>query len=150
MHLHHAQANRQHNTNKQASPNTDKMRSFFLFALLVAAASAFVAPANKAVGKSLFSVLARLLRSRARGRPTGQLLPGGIVLRSPVASRHRHGSSPACAGMALLFYDVLMSGPFSSCTKKSRNETLSHHPKFCNVPILTHPPTQPCQDALHQ
>jgi hypothetical protein len=27
------------------------MRSFFLFALLVAAASAFVAPANKAVGK---------------------------------------------------------------------------------------------------
>jgi hypothetical protein len=79
MHLHHAQANRHHNSNKQASPNTDKMRSFFLFALLVAAASAFVAPANKAVGKSLFSVLARLLRSRARGRPTGQLLPGRIV-----------------------------------------------------------------------
>ena len=33
-------------TNKQ-----DKMRTFFLFSLLVAAASAFVAPANRAVGK---------------------------------------------------------------------------------------------------
>jgi len=31
--------------------NTIKMRSFFLFSLLVAAASAFVAPANQAVGK---------------------------------------------------------------------------------------------------
>lgn len=30
-----------------------KMRSFFLFALLVAAASAFVAPVNKAVGKNI-------------------------------------------------------------------------------------------------
>jgi hypothetical protein len=32
------------------------MRSFFLFSLLVAAASAFVAPANQAVGKCKFSV----------------------------------------------------------------------------------------------
>ena len=31
---------------------TANMRSLFLFALLVAAASAFVAPANKAVGKT--------------------------------------------------------------------------------------------------
>lgn len=32
------------------------MRSFFLFSLLVAAASAFVAPANQAVGKSNFEL----------------------------------------------------------------------------------------------
>jgi hypothetical protein len=32
------------------------MRSFFLFALLVAAASAFVAPANMAVGEFLMLV----------------------------------------------------------------------------------------------
>jgi len=40
-----------HNPFPNLSNKTIKMRSFFLFSLLVAAASAFVAPANQAVGK---------------------------------------------------------------------------------------------------
>ena len=43
------------NKTKLLIPLLVKMRSFFLLSLLVAAASAFVAPANKAVGKIFFS-----------------------------------------------------------------------------------------------
>jgi len=44
------------------------MRSFFLFSLLVAAASAFVAPANQAVGKFKFCFEDFCWGSRMMGR----------------------------------------------------------------------------------
>ena len=57
------------------------MRSFFLLALLVAAASAFVAPANKAVGKQL--CFGKLLSARiaASGWPTSRLYYGVVQRR---------------------------------------------------------------------
>lgn len=126
-----------------------KMRSFFLLALLVAAASAFVAPANKAVGESLF--LGRLLSDGRRAERWATSRPYHGVDAKLIKRISFPGHAWPVGGLLAFFACWMHVRPFVDCRLRSFSlENPSS--RLALTPSSAYSPheQQPCPAALHR